>query len=98
MCCAADADARWVGGSDAALEGEWRWQSDGVLFSNGGALLTGIGAWIGGEPSNTLGAEHWLLINYNVLGRFNDAPNYLNWKYICQHPRRPIPLCTFFFL
>ena len=79
---------RWGGGSDAAVEGEWRWRSDGVLFSNWSKLLTGIVQWCPGEPSN--GAEHCLLMNFCAGNKNNDGGCGSPSKYLCEHPRTTI--------
>ncbi len=76
----------WLGGTDAAVEGEWRWRSDSVLFSSGGALQTGIRLWSAGEPSNSGGTEHYLTINY-LEGGYKDKAASSAFKYICEHPR-----------
>jgi hypothetical protein len=60
--------AYWVGGSDAAQEGIWRWE-DGSTWS--------YSKWHTGEPNNANGKEHCLAIGFgsnpNISGRWDDA-------------------------
>lgn len=55
--------AVWLGGSDAAAEGQWNWLDNAQRFWTGGA--GGVGEpgvftqWISGEPNNS-GGEHCL--------------------------------------
>jgi hypothetical protein len=58
---AADLTSLWLGGSDGAVEGEWRW-GDGSHFwqgldvTSGGAAVGGLYSnWIAGEPNNVEG-------------------------------------------
>ncbi|NQT39724.1 MAG: PEP-CTERM sorting domain-containing protein [Planctomycetes bacterium] len=57
----------WLGGSDAAVEGEWRWVTGpeiGQPFWDGGISGTshGFSAWRSGEPNN------WQIENYLEVG------------------------------
>jgi hypothetical protein len=74
----------WFGASDAAVEGEWRWQSGpeaGRLIWTGGP--NGIGAaythWLPGQPDNfttmsrPMGEDYGML--YANSGLWNDAPD-----------------------
>ncbi|ROL45100.1 Ladderlectin [Anabarilius grahami] len=47
----------WIGGSDAAEEGVWLW-SDGTRMN--------YQIWSPGNPSNYLGTEHCLEMNYDM--------------------------------
>ncbi|MCB9989817.1 MAG: type I secretion C-terminal target domain-containing protein [Rhodospirillales bacterium] len=66
----------WIGGSDSAVEGEWRWvggPDDGQQFWQGLAAGTTVGGyyenWNGGEPNNS-GDEDALEMNNG--GGWND--------------------------
>lgn len=66
----------WLGGSDAAVEGEWRWMDGpeaGQLFWQGGpgGTVTGFASWNGGEPNN-VGNEDYL---DRQNGAWNDLPD-----------------------
>ena len=57
----------WIGLTDVALEGTWRWQES--------LLETSYTNWITGEPNNQLGDENCACKRYNVFpdGKWNDA-------------------------
>ncbi len=71
---------RWLGGSDAAAEGTWRWVtiSGQPIF----CIAAGVGNcpaqpgyytnWAVGDPNNQTGAEHYLEM-YGSNGTWNDA-------------------------
>jgi len=66
----------WVGGSDEAVNGEWRWVAGpevGTLFWLGGPSGTPLlfADWAGGEPNNSFGDESRL--GWSELG-WNDLP------------------------
>ncbi len=78
LVTAAGLQAAWLGGSDAAVEGVWRWVGGpeaGLQFSNidgtsfGGAYIH----WNAGEPNNANGGENNLQMFAN--GTWNDATN-----------------------
>ena len=55
----------WLGGTDAAAEGDWRWVSgEGFGFTH----------WWGGEPNNA-GNEDYLAMDLRGMYAWNDAPN-----------------------
>jgi len=74
----------WIGGSDQAVEGVWRWKSgpeNGQIFWNGsvsGSAPDGMFAfWNTGEPNN-LFEEHYAHItdpSIGILGSWNDLAN-----------------------
>ncbi len=71
----------WVGGSDAAKEGIWRWE-DGSTWS--------YTNWYTGEPNNANGGEHCLAIysdsNPNISGKWNDGPCRTILPFLCGSP------------
>ncbi len=75
----------WIGASDAAVEGTWRWVTGpeglanagaGTQFwtglSNGSAFGGAYANWNPGEPNNSGGAENWA--QFYVGGLWNDLP------------------------
>lgn len=76
--------AGWIGGSDAANEGKWRWVTGpeaGTLFWDGnqnGSTPT-FAFWKTGEPNNLRGSEHYAHITKpgtsDKLGSWNDLAN-----------------------
>lgn len=67
----------WVGASDDAKEGEWRWL-DGTPVKKD--------LWAGGEPNNGMGQENWAELRDN--GRINDTfKNDRTEGYIMEFPR-----------
>ncbi len=74
----------WIGGSDLAVTGEWRWP-DGNQFwqgdSNGAGLL--YANWFMGEPNNFDGNEHCseMVIQH---GQWNDQVCTVGQEYVCE--------------
>ena len=66
----------WLGGSDSAVEGEWRWQ-DGTQFWQGDFTGSAVGGlynnWGALEPNDAGGNEDGLSI-VKVNGFWNDLP------------------------
>ena len=71
------ADA-WIGGSDGAIEDEWRWiggPENSTQFSNGSTPMPGQFAnWNTGEPNNSGGDEDAAEIYSSGGGKWNDLP------------------------
>lgn len=59
----------WLGGSDAAVEGTWKW----VGGPEAGDILT-YSNWNGGEPNNSGGTEDAIQILSGSTGKWNDLP------------------------
>ena len=73
--------AGWLGGTDEAVEGVWRWVTGpeaGTIFWNGGinGSTPNYANWNTGEPNN-LGDEDYVHVTFNVgpPGKWNDLPN-----------------------
>jgi len=73
----------WLGGSDSATEGDWRWVTGPEGAANAGlGTVFGFTNWKTGEPNDSFsfGGEDYLAINWPPaadVGEFgwNDAPN-----------------------
>ena len=67
----------WMGGSDSAVEGEWRWL-DGTQFWQGDAAGSAVGGqytnWDAGEPNNFLTGDEDGLTIVQANGGWNDYP------------------------
>jgi len=82
----------WLGGSDEAVEGEWRWTEGpeaGQQFwqglAGGGAVNGAYTNWQPGEPNQFFGPgnpENFAHMRAN--GRWNDLPNNQNLNYIIE--------------
>jgi hypothetical protein len=71
----------WLGGTDEAVEGEWRWAAG----PEAGQLFTYTN-WGGGEPNNCCGGEDYLH-NFSGSGIWNDldnsnVPSYISGYYV----------------
>lgn len=78
----------WLGGSDAAVEGEWRWTGgpeSGQQFWQGlhtGSTVAGSYAnWGAGEPNNS-GAEDNM--HMRADGRWNDQAGTTSYRYVIE--------------
>jgi hypothetical protein len=78
----------WIGGSDAGVEGEWRWTSGpeaGQQFWQGLAGGSTVGGsyarWGGGEPNNS-GNEDY--VHMRADGFWNDQPGNTAYNYIIE--------------
>ncbi len=74
--------AGWIGGSDAEVEGVWRWVTGpeaGTIFWNGGigGSSPNFAFWNDNEPNN-LGEEHYAHVtdpSIGIAGSWNDLAN-----------------------
>lgn len=78
----------YVGGSDAAVETEWRWV-DGPEAGN----LFSYTNWNPGEPNN-LGGEHVLHINFGTALGWNDIPASLGYGYVVEYNAAPTAISS----
>lgn len=77
------AGAGWIGGSDEAAEGTWRWMTGpeaGTVFWNGGinGNSPNFAFWNTAEPNNCCGGEHYAHVtspNIGIEGTWNDLTN-----------------------
>jgi hypothetical protein len=72
----AGSDPIWLGGTDSAQEGVWRWVNGGVFFVDdgaiGGAAVRGaVNHWNDFEPNNSGGEEDCL--EMGAAGGWNDV-------------------------
>lgn len=81
----------WLGGSDAAVEGDWRWVTGPEGLENGGdgrPFWSGLGSgsggsavngaysnWNGAGEPNDAGGEDALQLGAGTQGQWNDLPN-----------------------
>lgn len=75
----------WLGGSDAAVEGQWRW----IDGPEAGQLLSYTN-WNGGEPNN-FGDEDYLHINALANGTWNDLQGDRTLGYLVEYSQVPVP-------
>jgi Lectin C-type domain len=80
----------WVGASDRAVEGTWRWM-DGPET---GVALSYFN-WLAGEPNNYGTGEHYLQTNYTATGKWADygGPNniYGSMGYVVEYSSNYVP-------
>lgn len=81
----------WLGGSDAASEGNWEWVSE-----PGGPVAFTYTNWAPGEPNNCCGGEHGLL-GWWGANQWNDIyDGYAPYGYVVEYgttraPTVPLP-------
>ena len=88
----------WLGGSDVAEEGTWRWMDGpeaGTVFWTGGAngVATGYANWKAGEPNDLGGVEHYA--RTEAGGGWNDGRNFTtfaNVGYLVEYSANAVPL------
>lgn len=73
------AGSAWIGGTDEANEGDWRWVTGPEGLENGGAgmAITGFTNWNDSEPNNCCGGEDFahMMDWTSPPGRWNDLNN-----------------------
>ncbi len=66
----------WIGASDAAVEGEWRWVTGPEAEADDGQ---GLLFWLGDRNGTAIGYENWVSgLEPNSLG---DDEDYMNWNH-----------------
>jgi Lectin C-type domain len=78
---------RWLGGSDVAVPGEWRW-TDGALFwlgGSNGSTQNGLYVnWVNGSPTDTGGATDCAIMQHNTQGFWTDTDCGRLQPYVCE--------------
>jgi hypothetical protein len=78
---------RWLGGTDVAVIGEWRW-SDGILFwlgGSSGSAQNGLYAnWVNGSPTSTGPATDCAIMQHNTQGYWTDTDCTRLQPYVCE--------------
>jgi hypothetical protein len=65
----------WIGTSDQAREGRWLWvNGTPVVFKK----------FAPGEPTNSVGKEHYAVMNFANGGLWNDLPDDIRCGFICE--------------
>lgn len=68
-------DDVWAGGNDLTLEGSWVWVTgEPMPYSN----------WRDGEPNNSNGLEHCMVVEGDNGGLWDDRPCDRQYGYICE--------------
>ena len=69
----------WLGGTDSAVEGEWRWDQG----PEAGDLIAPFTAWGPGEPNDLLG-EDYLAGFWNGTTSWNDVNEVFSYRYLVE--------------
>jgi hypothetical protein len=81
--------ASWIGGSDTATEGTWRWANDSSVFFMGGNSV-GYGNWSSGEPNDSGGNEDCAEAYTN--GLWNDDTCSTAHGFVCEVQKDLCPM------
>jgi hypothetical protein len=77
---------RWLGATDQAVRGEWRWDDNDALFWLGqlqGTPQNGLyNNWVSGAPSNQ--NNDCAAMQFNAGGFWTDAPCNSAQPYVCE--------------
>jgi hypothetical protein len=78
---------RWLGATDLAVLGEWRW-SDGALFWIGGqngSPQNGLySEWVAGAPTSNGGPTDCGIMQHNTAGFWTDFDCTRLQPYVCE--------------
>lgn len=90
---ALSSDEAWIGATDAAMEGEWRWDGGprGERFWSGdesGMTVNGsYAAWMDGTPNDDNGGEDCAVLQA-MSGSWGDRACSALYDYVCEEPER----------
>lgn len=81
----------WIAGSDAAVEGTWRWMAGpetGIAFWQSGVGTLTYANWNSGEPNNS-GIENYAVDHYE--GNWNDYCSTCTTNYVVEYSAVEVP-------
>ena len=81
-------DGVWIGASDIASEGNWRWAGgpeNNISFWNGGAVGGAYANWQAAQPDNFSGNENCLEMRLNFSESWNDENCGSSRRYVIEY-------------